>query len=454
MAANDTFHRELYPIGVMSCSVPSLKQRKDGGYYIHTPGDENPVNTFQTTNRGAELVKSSGRDLGEYFPDQLFFLLYDLGHLTTKGSEVPESIGQDQYSGEEVYENLTVEDRVDVAVETVDIHGVGALYTGAAATWILSLLGHSDSILRPLTVKIAQTAGYSYETILAYGESVTGEGKSLKVALCAFLQQKYLREEATFKEEDEHGDIEVLGATQSYVYLNASSEDTAKFGIPGDMPEPIDDDLQSELDEIWLPGRFAAGFAVLHSLEIEHRFGKENGLVIPKERIEDIPVERPPRSELTELYEAFRLLHNTIDVVLESEEVSVTRGDNSPCDRWHQEIQKVLNDEWHDGSDSLGVQQRGRVEYSTQQYRDCYGDGDQITDFAEVDLSQPSESDQLRLFGFGVFEHGEQVMVPLAPESETPLPVYPQTNAELDDAKELIAEFPTQPSTGSKAQED
>lgn len=429
--------------------MPNLKQRKDGGYYIHTPGDQNPVNTFQTTDRGAEIVKSSGRELSEYFPDQLFFLLYDLGHITTKDKELPDSVDQDQYLGEGVYEDLSVEDRVEVAIEIVERHDIEELYTGEAAKWVLALLGHSKSTLRPLIENIAETAGYSYITILNYSELVHEGEKPLAISLCSFLQIQYLREEAAFEEES--GDNrEILGATESYVYLKTSDKDTRKFGIPDEMPEPIRDDLQTELNEVWAPGIGTAGFAALPSLEVEHRFDVENGLVIPRERVEDFPVERPPRSELTELYEAFRLLCHTIDTVLESEEASVTHGDNSPCDRWHKEIQIVLNEERHDGFHSLGAQQGNRSEYPVQVHRDCYGDGDRITDFVYVEWSQPDETEQLRLFGFGIFEHSDQVEVPLAPKSETSLPVYPQSESELEKAKDLLTEFPTKPSTDTQ----
>lgn len=95
-----------------------------------------------------------------------------------------------------------------------------------------------------------------------------------------------------------------------------------------------------------------------------------------------------------------------------------------------------------EGVDGLGAQQSQRVDHSTQLYRDCFGDAEQVTDSTFIEMSYPSESEQLRLFGFGIFEHGENVEVPVAPESGEPLPVYPQSQNELDHAVELLDEFP------------
>lgn len=97
------------------------------------------------------------------------------------------------------------------------------------------------------------------------------------------------------------------------------------------------------------------------------------------------------------------------------------------------------------GIESLGTQQCDRLDFTVQIYRGCYGDGDKVTDFACVEVTHPDESEQLRLFGFGIFDHGESVRVPVAPDSETTLPVYPQSQRELDHAIELLGEFPLEP---------
>ncbi|TKR27992.1 hypothetical protein [Natronomonas salsuginis] len=426
--------------------MPKLKRRKDGGYYLHASGDENPINTFQVTDRGAEIVKSSGRELGEFFPDQLFFLLYDLGHLSTKnsGETGGEIIGQDLPS--EVYQALSVEDRVQVARKIVQTHGVEELYTGETAKWVCSILDQSTATLQPLVEDIAESAGYSFETILEYSKLVHDGGNSLEIALCADLQIRYLREVATFDVDDgQEREREVLGADNKFVYLKTPTEDTFTFGIPGDKPIEIADDLSAELDRVWSPGIGTAGFAALTTMEVERRYDVDDGIVLPAERLNDFPVALPPRSEVTELYESLRLLKATVDHVLSSPDASVEDGDNSVCDRWQDELEKRLTS-GTDGADSLGAQQNSRTDHTVQTYRDCYGNGSEITDYKYIEWSQPSESEQLRLFGFGIFEHGEEVKVPVAPESERPLPVYPQSESELEQAIELLDEFPSKPS--------
>jgi len=426
--------------------VPKLKRRKDGGYYLHASGDENPINTFQVTDRGAEIVKSSGRELGEFFPDQLFFLLYDLGHLSTKnsGETGREIIGQDIPG--EVYHDLSVEDRVQVARKIVQTHGVEELYTGETAKWVSSILEQSTATLQPLTQEIAESAGYGFETILEYSKLVHDGGNSLEIALCADLQIRYLREVATFDDEDgQEGKREVLGADKGFVYLKTSDADTLTFGIPGDKPVDIEEDLSAELDTVWSPGIGTAGFAALTTMEVERRYDVEDGIVLPADRLDDFPIALPSRSEVTELYEAFRLLKTTVDHVLSSPEASVEHDDNSICDQWQDEIQKRLT-KGTDGADALGAQQSSRTDHTVQTYRDCYGNGSEITDYEFVEWSQPNESEQLRLFGFGIFDHGEDIQVPVAPESENPLPVYPQSKSELEQAIELLDEFPSKPS--------
>jgi hypothetical protein len=180
---------------------------------------------------------------------------------------------------------------------------------------------------------------------------------------------------------------------------------------------------------------------------VRRRYDVDNGIVLPRERLEDFPVDLPPRSELTEQYEALRLLQNNIKHVLASPDASVEHGDDSYCNLWYRQVhERLINGTPEE--DSLGVQQQDRVNFTAQTYRDCYGDGDKVTDFACIKITQPDESEQLRLFGFGIFDHSETVRVPVSPVSEEPLPIYPQSRNELDYAIQLLNEFPSKPDTG------
>lgn len=150
--------------------------------------------------------------------------------------------------------------------------------------------------------------------------------------------------------------------------------------------------------------------------------------MLPKTRLEEFPVDLPPRSELTELYEVFRLLESAVERVLSSSKTGVEQGDGSPCDRWYQVIKRRL----YTGDDVIknvppsGAQQEARVNHSVQEYRACYGDGSTVTDFDCIQISQPRESEETQLFGLGVFDHGEKIRVPVAPDSSVALPIYPQ----------------------------
>jgi hypothetical protein len=243
--------------------VPKLRQRKDGGYYIRSSGDSNSVNTFQTTEKGASIIKSSGRELGEFFPDQLFFLLYDLGHLSTKGKEDTEPGMSDINNIEWATDELSIEERVRVSLEIIDTHGVSELLEGDAAKWILTLIGKPPAVLKPLIKEIAEESGYSYKTIEEYSELISSKDDILEAALCAHLQMEGLRTTDFDSEYGERDDRKVLGADSGFVYIGTTGKDTQRFGIAGEIPDATQEELSSELAHVWGSGVGAAGLAAL-----------------------------------------------------------------------------------------------------------------------------------------------------------------------------------------------
>lgn len=428
--------------------MPKLKQRKDGGYFIHKSGDSNSVNTFQTTDHGASIVRSSGRGLGEYFPDQLFYLLYDLGHLSTKGDRGTEVDINDINNIKWATDELSAKERVEVACRIIDTHGVGQLLQGDAASWVLTLMDKPSVVLKPLVSRIAKESGYNYETIIEYSERINSKNELVEVALTAHLQMQGMKDRTFDTDYAKRNNWEILGTEGNFVYLSTERNHTQPFGIAGEIPAHVPDSLKSQLDHVWGLGVGAAGFAALSSMEVRRQYAVEDGIVLPHDRLEDFPVELPPRSELTEQYEAFRLLQSHIEHVLSSPEADVEYGDGSYCDLWHREIHERLYDK-NSVHTPLGAQQRDRLDFEVQTYRDCYGDGENVTDFVYVKRSQPNESEQVRLFGFGIFSHGETVRVPVSPKSEEPLPIYPQSQHEFDHAVGLLEEFKSKPETGS-----
>lgn len=426
--------------------MPTLRQRKDGGYFILSSGDSNSVNTFQTTDQGASIVKSSGREIGDSFPDQLFFLLFDLGHLSTKDNEDAEPELSGITDIEWATSELSVEERVNVACRVVETHGVNQLLEGDTAKWILTLIGKPPVFLKPLVSQIAEESGYSYETIVEYSELVGSKNELLEAALCAHLQMEGMRAKTFDSDYAGQTDWEILGTEGDFVYLKSEKPDGQLFGITGEIPETVPNKLKSQLTRAWGVGVGSAGLAALTSTEIQRRYDVEDGIVLPRERLEDFPIELPVRSELTEQYEALRLLQSHIEHVLSSSEAAVEYDDGSYCDRWYQHVhERLVGDDMEE--DSLGAQQRDRLDFTVQTYRDCYGDGDKVTDFACIEHAHPTESEQLRLFGFGIFEHHETVRVPVSPNSGETLPVYPQSQHELDHAIELLDEFPLKPAS-------
>lgn len=424
--------------------MPKLRQRKDGGYFIRRSGDANSVNTFQTTDAGASIVKSSGRDLGEFFPDELFFLLYDLDHISTKDEEDTKSKISGINNIEWANNELSVEARVEVALKIIDTHGVSQLLVGDAAKWILTITDEPPVFVEPLVKVIAEKSGYSYETIEEYSKIISSKDDLLEAVLCAHLQMEGMLKADFDSNHGQKDDREILGADGDFVYLKTTDEDTRRFGIVGGIPDSVPDDLISQLGPVWKPGVGSAGLADLASSEVNRRYDVNNGIVLPRTRLEDFPVELPPRSELTEQYEALRLLQNDIETVLSSPEADVEYGDGSYCDLWYEKVHERLVSDSSE-VDSLGFQQRDRLDFTVQTYRDCFGDGNEVTDFACINRTQPDESEQLRLFGFGIFDHGETVSVPESPKSGEPLPIYPQSQHEFDQAVQLLDEFPLKP---------
>ena len=423
--------------------MPTFKQRKDGGYFIHKPGDSHPINTFQLTDQGANIVKSSGCELDESFPNELFYLLYDLGHISTKGADTNGSGIDEIRNLDWAVNELSIEDRIQVAVRIAETHGVDQLLQGDAAEWTLNLTGKPPALLEPLIQAIADETGYSYETIREYNNYRWPTDKLLETAFSAYLQVEELKEKEFETFENATGENEVLETDGEFVYIEIGETPRSQYDIAGSIPENVPWELERTINEVLGESVGVAAFAELSRIEIRSRYGVDDGIVLPQERLEDFPVELPPRSKLTEQYEAFRILRNTVQRVLENSD-SVEHGDGSFCDQWYMEISERISDGVN-GVDGLGAQQSQRTDYSAQLYRDCYGDGEQVTDFTFIEMGYPSESEQVQLFGFNIFDHGEDVEVPVAPKSGEPLPVYPQSQQELDHGIELLDEFPARP---------
>lgn len=296
--------------------MPTLKQKKNGDYIVHKSGDTHPVNTFQATDEAAEIVRSSGRELEEFFPDQLFYLLNDLGHLSTTG-EGGNDTGITGISNIDwVTDELSVEERVNVAVQIGDKHGVGQLLQGDAAEWTLNLTGKPPVFLKPLVEKIADATGYTYETIEEYNNFQWPTENLLETAFSAYLQTEALRTKQFETFENATGKNEILGTDGEFIHIELGEKPRPGYDIAGEIPEDTPKELEDKIGVVLWESIGIAAFAELSRIEIRSRYGIDDGMVLLRERLEDFPVDIPPRSELTEQYEAFRVLQNHVEHVL------------------------------------------------------------------------------------------------------------------------------------------
>lgn len=83
-----------------------------------------------------------------------------------------------------------------------------------------------------------------------------------------------------------------------------------------------------------------------------------------------------------------------------------------------------------------GEQQAERNEFKMAEYRAQYGDGDRVQEFPAIEMSRPARSDRQYV--------DESFLVPVTPESGTPLPLVVDADA-LPSAISLLNEFPVAP---------
>lgn len=149
----------------------------------------------------------------------------------------------------------------------------------------------------------------------------------------------------------------------------------------------------------------------------------------------------PPRSPLSEWYDAVYGLSKLQRAIYGTD---LDSSKNDPGVAWVDTVAAVAGsdglDEWEAG---YGKQHRDRADHTVGAYRDGYGDGDRVTDFAAVETVPVPES--VALLGDGV--DASLVSVPVAPDSGMSLPVVVTSQAELERGRELLSELPRRPPT-------
>lgn len=168
--------------------------------------------------------------------------------------------------------------------------------------------------------------------------------------------------------------------------------------------------------------------------------GKEESITGP---------DTPPQSPLSEWCDAIRGLQTLQHSIYGTE-----RDDLPPDDpglQWMDDINKVATthglDNWKEG---YGEQHRQRADYDIAEYRDAYGDGDRVTEFYVIETVSVSESAGI-LAGSAETNH---LSIPVAPESEHPLPIIVTSEAELSRAQTLLSELPARPAVTTNVSGD
>lgn len=147
-------------------------------------------------------------------------------------------------------------------------------------------------------------------------------------------------------------------------------------------------------------------------------------------------------SPLAEHFEAFRsfcIIHRALM------DAGLSELDSSdPFVQWAEDARSLLDE------DGFGAQAHGysyqvanSKEIDIETYRDSHGDDQRLTSFKMVDVEQPPSA-VLTLLG-DQWSKLATWHVPVAPESGTPLPLIVETEAELERARVLLAEFPEEP---------
>lgn len=147
-------------------------------------------------------------------------------------------------------------------------------------------------------------------------------------------------------------------------------------------------------------------------------------------------------SPLAEHYDAFRSLGIIHKALRESAATEIP--DDDPFARWTADVRSIITESgFGEQETGYGPQQADRNPISIHDYRQERGTGDRVTEFEAVAVHHPSSAItallEESLTGLSSW------VVPIAPESEVPLPVVVESEAELERARELLEEFPAEP---------
>jgi len=216
----------------------------------------------------------------------------------------------------------------------------------------------------------------------------------------------------------------------------------------------------SELDE---QGSYDARWYSDYFDSLEDAFSQA-GLDIPFETASDETTEQEgadttvsdgepevEASPLAEYYEVFGNLES-VQTALLGDDLADRIGEAAPMTRWY----TLVRDRWAGDTsssstvgESYGSQQNDRTDVAMPDYREEYGNGDLVTEFQTIETAPlPASATELLWIVAGMDDsEAAEVRLPKAPDSDVPLPVFVESEAEYERAKTLLEEFPDRPST-------
>jgi predicted flap endonuclease-1-like 5' DNA nuclease len=163
-----------------------------------------------------------------------------------------------------------------------------------------------------------------------------------------------------------------------------------------------------------------------------------------------------PTSPLAEYYEVFGNLL-TVQQALLGEDLTEHLGESEPMSRWHTMVRNRWAGESTEQFDqSYGAQQNERTEFSIQDYRDAYGNGEHVTEFQAIETAPLPEPIVELVSYLSSMERSEAaaIRIPKAPDSGEPLPVLVESTAAYDRARSLLETFPDRPATTNSTGSD
>ena len=149
------------------------------------------------------------------------------------------------------------------------------------------------------------------------------------------------------------------------------------------------------------------------------------------------------QNELTEWYELVRNLKNVCDIVIEVASETDGTETTDPLVQWYDNVKAFYNG----GSNietGYGTQQAEENPFSVEDYRTEFGNGERTTEFEYVSAKLISPSVKRLLRPHTELEL-DDIYLPADPETDEKFPIIVESAAELQRAKNMLSNLPTNP---------